>query len=104
MVLTDTPNTRAASPAERNFFFFICSFYTLVSIFVNAFIRSQEVFIAGLAAAGCQARNKKDVSRQRRRGIRHLRSYPPGQFSIEISVVAGTRLTNRRSRVLRYLS
>src|SRR5437588_4942653 len=40
---------------------------------------SQEVFAAGLAAAGCQPRSKHDASRRRRRGSRHLRSYLASQ-------------------------
>src|SRR6266849_7292495 len=43
MVLTDTPNARPASPADRNSFFFIFLFYCIMSIFVNAFWRSKFV-------------------------------------------------------------
>jgi len=34
---------------------------------LTTFGGSQEIFAAGLAAAGCQARSKKDVSSRRRR-------------------------------------
>jgi hypothetical protein len=42
MVLTETPSARAASPADRNSFFFIHLFYESLSILVNGFLRSSS--------------------------------------------------------------
>src|SRR5260370_28933658 len=43
IVLTETPNARAAPPADRNSFFFILLFYYSLSIFVNEFLRSSRL-------------------------------------------------------------
>jgi hypothetical protein len=44
MVLTEMPNARAASPADRNSFFFILLLYERMSILLNAFLRSLEAY------------------------------------------------------------